>query len=83
MIDIRPNAKVPIIRFRHKSTGIYGDLSFFGSLAVQNSDLLRHYAEIDERTKGLGIIVKDFAENYHIRDASCGSLSSYAYIIMV
>ncbi len=82
-IEERLTAKVPIIRFHHESTGINGDISIFGALALHNSILLQQYVLIDERTKKLGILVKDFAESYQIKDASCGSLSSYAYIIMV
>lgn len=83
MVEERINAKVPIVKFRHKKTDIEGDISLYNTLALQNTDLLRSYAEIDERTKVLGHVVKYFAKICRIGDASCGSLSSYAYIIMV
>ncbi len=83
MVEERINAKVPIVKFRHKKTDIEGDISLYNTLALQNTALLRSYAEVDERTKVLGHVVKYFAKICRIGDASCGSLSSYAYIIMV
>ena len=83
MVEERINAKVPIVKFRHKKTDIEGDISLYNTLALQNTNLLRSYAEIDNRTKILGHVVKYFAKTCRIGDASCGSLSSYAYIIMV
>ena len=83
MIEERVSAKVPIVKFRHRKTMIEGDISLYNTLALQNTDLLRTYAEIDSRTKVLGHTVKYFAKICRIGDASCGSLSSYAYIVMM
>lgn len=82
-IEERVSAKVPIVKFRHKKSMIEGDISLYNTLALQNTDLLRAYAQIDERTKSLGYVVKHFAKVCRIGDASCGSLSSYAYIVMM
>ena len=45
--------------------------------------MLRTYASIDPRVKTLGYVVKEFAKRCDIGDASRGSLSSYAYILML
>ena len=45
--------------------------------------MLRTYASIDNRVKTLGYVVKEFAKKCDIGDASRGSLSSYAYILML
>lgn len=82
-IEERVSAKVPIVKFRHHKTNIEGDISLYNTLALQNTDLLRAYAQIDERTRILGYVVKHFAKICRIGDASCGSLSSYAYIVMM
>lgn len=82
-IEERTSAKVPIVKFRHKKTNVEGDISLYNTLALQNTELIRAYATIDERTKTLGHVVKHFAKICNIGDASCGSLSSYAYIVMV
>ena len=82
-IEERVSAKVPIVKFRHRKSMIEGDISLYNTLALQNTDLLRTYAQIDERTKTLGYVVKHFSKVCRIGDASCGSLSSYAYIVMM
>ncbi|CAF0866293.1 unnamed protein product [Brachionus calyciflorus] len=82
-IEERVSAKVPIVKFRHKKTNIEGDISLYNTLALQNTDLLRSYVEIDSRLQVLGHVVKHFAKICRIGDASCGSLSSYAYIVMM
>ena len=82
-IEERTSAKVPIVKFRHRASMLDGDISLNNTLALKNTNLLRSYAQIDERTRILGHMVKYFAKVCGIGDASCGSLSSYAYIIMV
>jgi terminal uridylyltransferase len=82
-IEERVSAKVPIVKFRHRKTMIEGDISLYNTLALQNTHLLRTYAECDPRTRVLGHTVKYFAKICRIGDASCGSLSSYAYIVMM
>ena len=82
-IEERVSAKVPIVKFRHKKTNIEGDISLYNTLALQNTDLLRSYVQIDSRLQVLGHVVKYFAKICRIGDASCGSLSSYAYIVMM
>ena len=85
-------AKVPIVKFTAfavnenvASRGIeYNcDLSFSNDLALKNTQLLKTYSRIDERVASLGILVKYWAKICNICDASQGSLSSYAYIILV
>ena len=51
--------------------------------AMENTRMLRTYASIDPRVKTLGYVVKEFAKRCDIGDASRGSLSSYAYILML
>ena len=51
--------------------------------ARENTKLLALYSELDPRCKTLGYMVKLFAKNCGIGDASRGSLSSYAYILMM
>ncbi|KAG0444877.1 hypothetical protein HPB47_013288 [Ixodes persulcatus] len=51
--------------------------------AQHNTRLLKVYSAIDERVRVLGYTLKHFAKTCDIGDASRGSLSSYAYILMV
>ncbi|XP_032433666.1 terminal uridylyltransferase 7 [Xiphophorus hellerii] len=76
-------AKVPIVKFYHLRTGLEGDISLYNTLALHNTCLLASYAAIDRRVKILCYIMKVFAKMCDIGDASRGSLSSYAYTLMV
>ncbi|XP_029960124.1 terminal uridylyltransferase 7 [Salarias fasciatus] len=76
-------AKVPIVKFYHVRTGLEGDISLYNTLALYNTHLLASYAAIDRRVKILCYVMKVFAKMCDIGDASRGSLSSYAYTLMV
>ncbi|XP_077377728.1 terminal uridylyltransferase 7 [Festucalex cinctus] len=76
-------AKVPIVKFYHVRTGLEGDISLYNRLALHNTRLLALYAAIDRRVKILCYVMKVFAKMCDIGDASRGSLSSYAYTLMV
>ncbi|XP_067369100.1 terminal uridylyltransferase 4 isoform X2 [Channa argus] len=76
-------AKVPIVKFEHRQSGLEGDISLYNTLAQHNTRMLATYAALDARVQFLGYTMKVFAKRCDIGDASRGSLSSYAYILMV
>ena len=76
-------AKVPIIKFLHYETHVEGDISLYNILAQENTRMLRFYSLLDIRVRILGYMAKLFAKICDIGDASRGSLSSYAYILML
>uniref|UniRef100_A0A1A7WHH6 Zinc finger, CCHC domain containing 6 n=1 Tax=Iconisemion striatum TaxID=60296 RepID=A0A1A7WHH6_9TELE len=76
-------AKVPIVKFLHRSSSLEGDISLYNTLGLHNTHLLATYAAIDARVKILCCAMKIFAKTCDIGDASRGSLSSYAYTLMV
>ncbi|XP_076309141.1 terminal uridylyltransferase 7-like [Tachypleus tridentatus] len=76
-------AKVPIVKFMDKLTRLEGDISLYNVLAQQNTRMLNVYSKIDKRVQILGYTMKKFTKICDISDASRGSLSSYAYILMV
>ncbi|GMS91573.1 hypothetical protein PENTCL1PPCAC_13748 [Pristionchus entomophagus] len=80
-------AKVPIVKFamRVDSGEIEGDISYYNELALHNTQLLKRYCSWtkDEVLSKLGMFIKRWAKQCDIGDASKGSLSSYAYIILV
>uniref|UniRef100_W6NBI4 PAP 25A-associated domain containing protein n=1 Tax=Haemonchus contortus TaxID=6289 RepID=W6NBI4_HAECO len=77
-------AKVPIVRFRGKDLDIEADISYRNDLALHNTQLLRQYCKWDEdRLPTLGIWVKTWAKRCGVGDASKGSLSSYAWVLML
>ncbi|XP_015908091.2 terminal uridylyltransferase 4 isoform X1 [Parasteatoda tepidariorum] len=77
------SAKVPIVKFAWKDSEIEGDISLYNTLALINTQMLEAYSKIDPRVQILGYGLKYFAKTLGICDASKGSLSSYAYILMV
>ncbi|NXX48663.1 TUT7 uridylyltransferase, partial [Tricholaema leucomelas] len=76
-------AKVPIVKFFHVRSGLEVDISLYNTLALHNTKLLSSYAAIDPRVKYLCYTMKVFTKICDIGDASRGSLSSYAYTLMV
>ncbi|XP_031426923.1 terminal uridylyltransferase 7 [Clupea harengus] len=76
-------AKVPIVKFCHVKTGLEGDISLYNRLGLHNTELLASYASIDPRVRQLCYTMKVFTKVCDIGDASRGSLSSYAYTLMV
>ncbi|XP_047146010.1 terminal uridylyltransferase 4 isoform X1 [Hydra vulgaris] len=77
------SAKVPIVKFCLRNGDIDGDISLYNCLAIVNSKLLKTYAMIDTRVRIMGYCIKYFAKICNIGDASRGSLSSYAYILLM
>ncbi|XP_050801520.1 terminal uridylyltransferase 7 isoform X3 [Gopherus flavomarginatus] len=76
-------AKVPIVKFFHVRSGLEVDISLYNTLALHNTRLLSSYAAIDSRVKYLCYTMKVFTKMCDIGDASRGSLSSYAYTLMM
>ncbi|XP_021359551.1 terminal uridylyltransferase 4-like [Mizuhopecten yessoensis] len=76
-------AKVPIVKFKHRRSQLEGDISFYNLLALYNTKMIQLYASLDPRVKCLGYAFKVFAKVCEIGDASRGSLSSYAYILLL
>lgn len=59
------------------------DLGINNNLAVANSRLLRDYVRIDSRLRQLVFLVKYWASRRKINDPYRGTLSSYAYVLML
>lgn len=76
-------AKVPIVKLSIRSCDLEADISLYNTLALENTKMLAIYAKLDDRVATLGYTVKVFAKVCDIGDASKGSLSSYAYILML
>ncbi|ELK35753.1 Terminal uridylyltransferase 7 [Myotis davidii] len=76
-------AKVPIVKSYHWRSGLEVDICLYNTLALHNTRLLFAYSAIDPRVKYLCYTMKVFAKICDIGDASRGSLSSYAYTLMV
>ncbi|XP_068522640.1 poly(A) RNA polymerase GLD2 [Anas acuta] len=76
-------AKVPIVKFRDKVSGVEFDLNVNNIVGIRNTFLLRTYAYIEKRVRPLVLVVKKWASFHDINDASRGTLSSYSLVLMV
>lgn len=76
-------AKVPIIKFRDRYTGIDCDLNVNNVIGLYNTYLLAMYAKIDWRVRPLGIFIKHWAQCLDIHDAQRGRLSTYCLLLML
>jgi len=77
------NARVPICKFYDTIEKLQCDVNFGHSLGVKNSELLKAYTDLDPRIQPLILLVKYWAKAKGINDPSNGSISSYAWSIMV
>lgn len=85
MENVKPlmRAKIPIVKFTDPRSGIDVDISINNSLALHNTRLMTHYVSLDQRVKQVAICVKHWALHRHLSDAPSGTLSSYAWSLLV
>lgn len=76
------NAKVPIVKFKEKRTGLAVDVSINNALALRNTTLIRSYVDLDSRVRDLCLVVKHWALHRGLADAFGGTLSSYAWTVL-
>ncbi|KAI1317217.1 hypothetical protein EDD11_008809 [Mortierella claussenii] len=75
-------ARVPIVKLNHIN-GIACDIGYQNDLAIWNTRLLRAYCKIDGRLRDMVVVVKTWAKRRKINNPYTGSLSSYAYVLLV
>lgn len=78
-----PKARVPVIKFKDPATGLGCDICFNNGLALRNSQLLAAYASLDARVRPLAFAVKTWAKARRVNNTFEGTLSSYAYVMLV
>jgi DNA polymerase sigma len=76
-------ARVPIIKVSDPVSGFQIDLCLNNELVHHNTDLLRSYGGLDPRVRPLALIVKYWAKQRGINETYRGTLSSYAYVLML
>jgi len=81
--DIILTARVPIVKTIHKDANISCDVASGNEVALYNTAMLKAYGKLDSRVKTLIYTVKFWAKRRKICDASKGTLSSYAWTILV
>ncbi|XP_078352226.1 poly(A) RNA polymerase GLD2-like, partial [Oculina patagonica] len=76
-------AKVPILKFKDMISGCECDININNVVGVRNTHLLRAYCGVDYRVQPLVMLIKRWAKQHGINDASHGTLSSYSLTLMV
>lgn len=59
------------------------DICLNNQMALANTELLLTYSKIDFRVPVLGVVIKAWAKNRRIADPKNGTLSSYAYLLLM
>ncbi|CAK9009597.1 Terminal uridylyltransferase 7 (TUTase 7) (Zinc finger CCHC domain-containing protein 6) [Durusdinium trenchii] len=81
--EVIMTSRVPLIKVNHVQTGVACDIASGNSVALVNTELLRLYATLEPRARALLYAVKFWAKARAICDASQGTLSSYAWTLLV
>jgi DNA polymerase sigma len=85
MVEVFPllNARIPIVKFTDPVSEISCDICVNNLLAVHNTQLLKTYSLHDERCRQLIYIVKDWSKVRNLNEPYQGTLSSYAFVLLV
>ncbi|CAO2033874.1 unnamed protein product [Urochloa humidicola] len=81
-VEAITSARVPIVRMSDPGSGFSCDICINNLFAVANTKLLKDYAQIDQRLLQLAFLVKHWAIQRSVNETYCGTLSSYAYVLM-
>ncbi|RLN57010.1 hypothetical protein BBJ29_005750 [Phytophthora kernoviae] len=79
----RLTARIPIVMFVSRASGIECDLCVENRLAQRNTSLLRAYARADPRVRMLAYVMKRFVKQRRMNCAAEGTLSSYGYLLLL
>ena len=78
------SARVPILKFIHRPTGIHCDISFKNRMSVMNTDYIRLCLTTDPRVRPVLMAVRFWAKYYGLAGGGGGlKMSSYALTILV
>ena len=83
-LEMIEGARVKIVSFKTPTDPPFAvDVSVNKKVVLENTRLIRTYSLIDERVAKIGVIIKLWAKEQNIADPKSGTLSSYAYILLV
>ncbi|KAI9257456.1 hypothetical protein EDC94DRAFT_614487 [Helicostylum pulchrum] len=77
------HASVPICKFVDPQTGLNCDINTNNILGIENTRMIQKYCDLDSRIRPLIFAIKQFVKQKDINNPRGGTLSSYAYVIMV
>jgi len=76
-------AKVPILKFVDRISGIEVTLNVNKLVSIRNTHLIRDYTRMDWRLQPLVMVIKSWAKDHGIKDAYNKSISSYSLVLMI
>lgn len=76
-------ARVPILKVMDPVSSFQLDICLNNELGHYNTNLLSNYASMDSRVRPLCLLVKYWAKRRGINDAYRGTLSSYAFVLLI
>ena len=82
-VQVLSKARIPIVKFFDPRTRQACDVCCNNTLALRNTQMLADYARLDPRMRMLVLLVKSWAKRRDLNDPYHGSLSSYAYVLLV
>eukprot|EP01116_Phalansterium_solitarium_P018997 TRINITY_DN5187_c0_g1_i1.p1 TRINITY_DN5187_c0_g1~~TRINITY_DN5187_c0_g1_i1.p1 ORF type:complete len:881 (-),score=217.39 TRINITY_DN5187_c0_g1_i1:37-2679(-) len=82
-IKILSRARVPIVKFTDRQTGVSCDICINNMLPIHNTQLLATYTQLDCRVRELACCIKFWAKRRQVNEPYQGTLSSYSWTLMV
>lgn len=76
-------ARVPIVKFFDPRSHFSCDICINNVLALHNTKLIADYSAIDPRCRQLAYIIKYWAKQRKLNEPYSGTLSSYAWVLLV
>jgi DNA polymerase sigma len=76
------SAKVPIVKIWDSELQVACDINVNNPLALENTQLVRTYVEIDARVRPLAMIIKHWAKRRILNDAGM-LLGQYLIILLI
>lgn len=77
------HASVPIVKFEDPLSKFSCDICINNILALHNTHMIAQYSRVDSRLLQLGYFVKHWAKCRKLDEPYTGTLSSYAWILLV
>lgn len=77
-------ANIPILKFVQKEGDgkIKGDISFSNLLPLKNTELMKQYADFDERVVPLVMSIRETFSVFGLKDAAKHTFSSYGKVLL-
>lgn len=82
-IEVLETAKVPIVKFRDRKSGIEVDISFGVCSGKENAKVVLEYCERYPLVRPLTLIIKYYLKQKFLNNSWSGGIGSYTLVIMI